>query len=258
MSYRSVPYTMRGAFRPSWIFLAMVGLTIFGGAMAWYGTVNVGLAVFVFVVAGWVVSLCLHEYGHALTAFRGGDHSVASRGYLTLNPLKYAHPILSIVLPLLFLVLGGIGLPGGAVWIDRHAIRNKVTNSLISLIGPGMNLVLALLLCVPFGLDLDTAARPQFWAGVAFLAFLQLTAGILNLVPIPGLDGGNAIRPWLTDPWDRRFDLFAPYGMLILFALLWEPRVRYIFFGFVEFISSLIGLDFDLAMYGLNVFRFWS
>lgn len=258
MTYRSMPYTMRGAFRPSWIFLALVGLTVFGGVMAWYGTVNVGIAVFTFVVAGWVVSLSLHEYAHALTAFRGGDHSVASRGYLTLNPLKYAHPILSIVLPLLFLVLGGIGLPGGAVWIDRHAIRNKVTNSLISLLGPGTNLLLAVLLSVPFWFDVDYQAHFGFWSGVAFLAFLQLTAGILNLVPLPGLDGGNAFRPWLNDPWDRRFDLFAPYGMLILFALLWEPAVRYIFFSVVEVISDLIGLPYDLAIAGLDIFRFWS
>jgi Zn-dependent protease len=101
---------MRGA-SPSWIFLALVALTVFGGVMAWYGTINVGIAVFTFVTAGWIVSLSLHEYGHALVAYRGGDRSVASRGYLTLNPLKYAHPILSIVLPLVFLLLGGIGLP---------------------------------------------------------------------------------------------------------------------------------------------------
>ena len=51
---------------------------------------------------------------------------MAARGYLTLNPLKYTHPLLSIVLPVLFLLMGGIGLPGGAVWVDRHAIRGKL------------------------------------------------------------------------------------------------------------------------------------
>ena len=49
--------------------------------------------------AGWLVSLCLHEYAHALVAYRAGDLGVAERGYLTLNPLKYTHPLLSIVLP---------------------------------------------------------------------------------------------------------------------------------------------------------------
>ena len=59
-----------------------------------------------FVVAGWLVSLSLHEYAHALVAYRAGDRGVAERGYLTLNPLKYTHPVLSIVLPVVFLLLG--------------------------------------------------------------------------------------------------------------------------------------------------------
>ena len=80
---------------------------------------------FIFVIAGWMVSLCLHEFGHAFTAWRFGDHDVAVRGYLTLNPLKYSNPMLSIVLPLLFIALGGIGLPGGAVWV-RTACDDQV------------------------------------------------------------------------------------------------------------------------------------
>ena len=51
---------------------------------------------FTFVIAGWIVSLCLHEFGHAFTAWRFGDHDVAVRGYLTLNPFKYSNPLLSL------------------------------------------------------------------------------------------------------------------------------------------------------------------
>ena len=80
------------------------------------------VGVFIFVIAGWMVSLCLHEFGHAFTAWRFGDHDVAVRGYLTLNPFKYSNPMLSMVLPLLFIALGGIGLPGGAVWV-RTVVR---------------------------------------------------------------------------------------------------------------------------------------
>ncbi len=89
--------------------------------MAWLSAATVRpiayVGVFVFVIAGWLVSLCLHEFGHAFTAWRFGDHDVAVRGYLTLNPLKYSNPMLSIGLPLLFIALGGIGLPGGAVYL---------------------------------------------------------------------------------------------------------------------------------------------
>jgi len=259
MAYGSMRFGTRSAFRPSWLFVALVGLTIAGGLAAWFGTVNVQLAVIVFVLAGWMVSLCLHEYGHALLAYRGGDRHVAEAGYLTLNPLKYAHPILSIVLPVVFLLLGGIGLPGGAVWIDRHAIDSRRRQLWISLVGPLTNIVFGVLLAIPF--FFLTAAgfleRPEFWGGVAFLGFLQITAGLLNLAPIPGVDGGNAYRPYLRTPWDRRFDLFQPYGMLILIVLLFEPRVNAIFFDVVRLLCELIGMPFDIAMYGRQLFQFW-
>ena len=74
---------------------------------------------FAIVLFGWIFSLCLHEFSHALVAYYGGDYTVREKGYLTFNPLKYTHPVFSIILPLVFLLLGGIGLPGGAVYIER-------------------------------------------------------------------------------------------------------------------------------------------
>ena len=100
--------------RPSPVFLVLVGVTMLGGALAWQAAATVRpiayVGVFVFVIAGWLVSLSLHEFGHAYTAWRFGDQDVAVRGYLTLNPFKYSSPLLSIGLPLLFIALGGIGL----------------------------------------------------------------------------------------------------------------------------------------------------
>ena len=107
--------------RPSPIFLAIVALTVVGAVLAWLAAdarrplAYVG--VFTFVIAGFLVSLCVHEFAHAYTAWRVGDRDVEARGYLTLNPLKYSHPLLSLGLPALFIALGGIGLPGGAVYV---------------------------------------------------------------------------------------------------------------------------------------------
>ena len=76
--------------RPSPIFLGLVGLTAAGAGLAWAAGSTVRplayAGVFVFVIAGWLVSLCLHEFGHAYTAWRFGDHDAAVRGYLTLEP----------------------------------------------------------------------------------------------------------------------------------------------------------------------------
>lgn len=248
----------RAAFRPSPIFLGLVALFVGSGAMAWNGVGIVGLDVFLFVVSGWLVSLCLHEYAHAVVAFRAGDRSVAHRGYLTLNPLRYSHPLLSIVLPVVVVLLGGIGLPGGAVWVDRHAISGRLRQSLVSLSGPMTNVVFAVLLMMPFAVGVDVAARVEFWAGVALLAFLQLTASVLNLVPMPGLDGGNTVQPWLSPRWRRGYDMLAPYGFLLLFALLWNRTIGGWFFAGVFAIGDLIGLPARLYLAGLDLIRFWS
>ena len=79
------------------------------------------------VLGGWAVSLCLHEFGHAYVAYRGGDLSVRDKGYLTLDIRRYTDVGLSFVLPVLILLIGGIPLPGGAVWINHGAIRSRGT-----------------------------------------------------------------------------------------------------------------------------------
>jgi Zn-dependent protease len=247
----------REAFRPAPIFILLVALTVAGGVMAWVGFGNPTINVLLLVIGGWLVSLSLHEYAHALVAYLNGDRSTAERGYLQLNLLKYTHPMLSIVFPVVFLLLGGIGLPGGAVWIDRHAIRSKLADSLISLAGPLVNLVFTVALVLPFAFGADSFTHHDFWAGLAFLAFLQLTASVLNLVPIPGVDGGNIIRPWLNAQWSKFFDTMAPWGMLVLFALLFQPEVRAIFFAVIDTICDLIGLPRYLADDGQRMFQFW-
>ena len=135
---------------PSPVFVGIVALTGVSGWMTWTGFGNVRVDVFLLVICGWLLSLCLHEYAHALVAYFAGDRGVADRGYLRLNPLKYTHPLLSIVLPIVAVILGGIGLPGGAVWVDHQHIGSKLKQSLISAAGPLTNVVFALLLAVPF------------------------------------------------------------------------------------------------------------
>jgi len=255
---RSTATLPREAFRPSAIFLGLVALFVVSAVMACTDFGNPRFDIFLLIISGWVISLCLHEYSHALLAYAGGDRAVAQRGYLTLNPIKYTHPVLSIVLPLLFVVLGGIGLPGGAVWVDHGAVRSKVWDSLISFAGPATNLLCTVALLVPFWLGVDTAAHATFWAGIAFLAFLQLTASLLNFLPIPGIDGGNVVYPWLSPQWKRGFGYVAPWGMLILFGLLFSPRINAVFFDLVDTVGDFFGLPSFLADQGFHLFRFWS
>src|SRR6185436_1918276 len=96
---------------------------------------------FLIVLLGWLFSLCLHEFSHALVAYHGGDYTVKEKEYLTFNLLKYTHPLYSILLPLVMLALGGIGLPGGAVYIEKWRLRSVKWETAVSLAGPASNVV---------------------------------------------------------------------------------------------------------------------
>jgi Zn-dependent protease len=246
--------------RPSPIFWAIVGLTVLGGALAYWVGDDVDwlayLSVFVFVIAGWVVSLSLHEFGHAFTAWRFGDRDVEMRGYLTLNPLKYSNRMLSLALPLVFIALGGIGLPGGAVYV-RTSFMTKKQRTLVSLAGPFANLVLAVVLLALTAVFWD-AAHLAFWGGMAFLGFLQVTAVILNLLPIPGLDGYNALEPYLSYDTQRALNGFKPWGFFILLILLIAPPLNQWFFSVVYWFFGLSGVPPYLAGVGSQFTRFWS
>ncbi len=238
--------------------MALVVAFVVAGWACWAGWGRPGVAVFLFVVAGWLVSLCLHEFAHAVVAYRGGDRAVAARGYLGLDPLKYSDPVLSFGLPLLFVLLGGIGLPGGAVWVDRGAIRGRVRHSLVSAAGPLVNVAWAALLIGAVASAGSTPGRETFWAGVAYLAFLQVTAVLLNLLPVPGLDGFGILEPWLPRSWVRALAPVGAYGYLLLFALLWVPEVNRWFFGTVLGTLLAGGVPVHLIAAGHDLFRFWS
>ena len=253
---------MRGvheSVRPSPIFLAIVGLAALGAVLAWWAGRSIHplayIGVFTFVIAGWVVSLCLHEFGHAVTAWRFGDRDTAVRGYLTLDPRKYSYPVLSIVLPLFFIALGGIGLPGAAVFV-RTSFMTPARRTLVSLAGPAANLGLAVALLGVTRLCYDPA-HPVLWAGVAFLGFLQLTAVALNLLPIPGFDGYGAVEPHLSPQTQRALEPAKQYGALAVLLLL-GPVLGHLFFGIIYWLFDFSGVPAALAAAGGSLTRFWG
>jgi Zn-dependent protease len=253
------PRDLHQSVRPSPIFWAIVGLTVLGGALAFWDGANVGwlayLSVFIFVIAGWVVSLCLHEFGHAFTAWKFGDRDVALRGYLDLDPRRYVSPLWSIVVPIAITAIGGIGLPGAAVYV-RTSFMTAKQRTLVSLAGPAANLLLAVLLLEVTNLYFDPI-HPVLWAGVAFLGFLQITALLLNLLPIPGLDGYNALEPHLSPETQRALAQFKPYGFLLLFLLLLTPPLNQYFFGVIDYFFELSGVPRLLWQAGAGLMQFW-
>ncbi len=241
---------------PSPLFLLLVAVTVTGGALA---ALTVGTArtagVVLLVLGGWAVALCLHEFGHALTAYRGGDRSVRAKGYLTLDIRRYTDPVMSLLLPLALLALGGIPLPGGAVWINRAALRSRAVASAVSLAGPLTNLALgAALAAVVATITLPVGLA----AGLSYLALVQVLAFVLNILPVPGLDGFGALEPYLPLKARHLAGSLAWYAPLLLFVLIiGVPAVGNALFDASYVVFAGLGGDRPAAIAGLSEFLFW-
>ncbi len=263
----------RSAIRPSPIFIGLIVAAVVGGFLT---TLDSGAAIdagsLLLIIGGWGVSLCLHEFSHAIVAYRGGDWAVRDKGYLTLDIRRYTDPVFSIVLPLVFLLFGGIPLPGGAVWVDHRLLRSRRVESAVSVAGPLSNLVIGVILVqiirlIPLngipvfggaGLEL-VDGRDMLAAGLSYLAFLQVLAFFINILPIPGLDGWGTIEPWLS-PEARRFGaMVRPWAPIVLFVLLiGVPTVRNGVFDVTNAIFSGVGGNTDLYQIGSSNFLFWQ
>ena len=216
------------------------------------------ILLFVFVFMGAIIGTCLHEFGHALVAYYGGDVTVRDKGYLTLNPLKYTHPLYSILLPLVFLAIGGIPLPGGAVYIDHSRIRNKWWDSGLSLAGPAATLLFTLLLAIPFILGIAGKTGP-LWIGWAFLVGAQVLAFFFNLLPIPPLDGYHTISPFLPREIRKTLDSFGHIGIFILFIVFFQiPSVNQAFWGVSYHMMDLLNVPPEQFREGFRAIRFWE
>jgi Zn-dependent protease len=244
---------------PSFNFVMIFVVALGAGATAFVGLRPRSPLIFVFVMAGWLISLCLHEFGHALAAYWGGDRSVETRGYLSLDPMKYVQPVLSIVMPMLFVAVGGLGFPGGAVYIDHRQLRGRGVESLVSAAGPLATLFCFALLALPFRLGLDEQmGADQFWGGMALLAFLQVTALVLNLLPLPGLDGFGIIAPFLPRAWREQTSAMGGFaGMALLVLFLFVPAFNRACFGVVSGIVAAAGIEPTYVGLGYYLFRFW-
>jgi Zn-dependent protease len=241
--------SLRGVVSISPIFLGIAGLTAISGALLWTDLLpryTTGLTI-LFVMAGFVASVCVHEFGHALVAYLGGDRSVVAAGYLSLNPLRYANVVYSLVLPLVFLLLRGIPLPGAAVYINHSALRTRAWSSAVSLAGPFGTLLCAALAAAPFLVSSNHAwmvDHAGFFGALAFLGFVLAFVLVLKLLTIPGLDGFGVLRPWL--PYSLQFaaNRLGANAIFLVFIVLWfVPGASAIFYSVVLHLTALGHID---------------
>jgi Zn-dependent protease len=157
---------------------------------------------------------------------------------------------------MIFLLLGGIGLPGGAVYIETWRLHSKRWESAVSLAGPAANLVLAVILSIV--LHFMPASGGGIWPGLAFLALLQVMAAVLNLIPVPPFDGYGIFAPFLDRDLHARINQASNLIMLVVFFVLWYvPFVSDILWKTVFWIAAKLQIPIQMAITGLSQFQFW-
>ncbi len=248
----------------SWPALGiMLGLLIASGLTVNASDPNLArAALVVFVVDGWIISLCAHEFGHALTADLGGDRSVRGNGYLSFNPLKYTHPLLSIIMPLIFMLMGGIGLPGGAVYIQTQRLRAPKWESAVSFAGPAASALMAVIFALPFTLRLINTGGPpmppRLWEALSVVVMLNCAAVLFNLIPIPPLDGFGIIAPVISPSLRAVIASFSMFGLILIFvAFSTSPALSELYWNTVDHMLQTLNVDPLWASLGMSQFMFW-
>jgi Zn-dependent protease len=187
-----------------------------------------------------LLAVVLHEWAHGYTAYRFGDRTAASLGRLSLNPIVHVDPIGTIAMPLFLLVAGSPFLFGYAkpVPIGWQNLRNPARDMVyVAAAGPAMNIALAIVSAILFGiltrtaspesLSYGAAADPAGFAVVGPLAvmawrsvLINVVLAVFNLLPIPPLDGGRVAVGLLPHGAAVNLARLEPFGFIIVFGLL--------------------------------------
>ncbi len=200
-----------------------------------------------------LLAIVLHEVAHGWVADKLGDSTARWMGRLTLNPIKHIDPIGTILIPLL-LVVSGAGFVFGyakPVPINFRKLNNPKRDMVwVALAGPLTNLALAF---ISVGLLSITIHLPSAlnWFAEPLAAMLQasiiinVVLFVVNLVPLPPLDGGRVAVGLLPNPLAYQLERIEPYGFFILIGLLmlgiFQSVLGPIIYGITKALMTLVG-----------------
>ncbi|MDX2091756.1 MAG: site-2 protease family protein [Kofleriaceae bacterium] len=184
-----------------------------------------------------VVSVALHEFGHAFMADKLGDDTPRRQGRVTLNPLAHADPIGTLALPLLGGILGGGGFGWGrpVEWQParvRRGISMATAKILVAIAGPFMNIVLGTVLAFTHVvLTTKGVISPQSDMNkvLYFASITNFTLFFFNLLPLPPLDGGHVAESFTPYRHRKTFEQWATYAPFIILGVMMIPQVRQVF-----------------------------
>jgi Zn-dependent protease len=208
-------------------------------------------------ISAWLMPVLLavtvHETAHGWVARRFGDKTAEMQGRLTLNPLKHIDPVGTILVPGLMLLLPGGFVFGWAkpVPVDwRNFKHPKQDMAWVAAAGPIANLLMALawalLARISIGLPMESWIKePLLYMGVAGI-FINTILMVLNLLPLPPLDGGRVVTGLLPSPYAYQFARIEPFGFVILLALLMTGVLGIVMWPFVNSFLTMFASVADM------------
>lgn len=202
-----------------------------------------------FVILILILSVVIHEVMHGYAAHALGDPTAKLAGRLTLNPIKHIDLMGSIIIPGILVLSHSPFLFGYAkpVPYNPYNLRNqRWGEAIVAFAGPGINIVIALVfgLAIRIGVSLD-AVTPAFVELGSVVVFINILLAVLNLIPIPPLDGSKvlaSVLPYqLAQSYSRyrallEQNIFLAFGFILLFIFFFGG----VFVRFIYSISSLI------------------
>lgn len=195
---------------------------------------NLSIPTIVGLIVGMLAGITAHEFSHALAADQLGDRRPRALGRVSLNPLRHLDPFGTALL-----LLVGIGW-GKPVPVAVEALRSGRTGmAVVAAAGPIANIVVALILAGTYRfIDLAGLGGPVALQLLYTATAVNLLLAILNLIPIPPLDGFGVVISLLPARWEYTIRPYAGYGVVLLLLLLIVPGSP---------LSAILGLAYPWA-----------
>ncbi len=191
-------------------------------------------------IAVWILpvifAITAHEVAHGWVAKKYGDNTASRLGRLTLNPVKHVDLLGTIILPGLLLMTGTSFIFGWAkpVPVDPRNFKRPLQDmAIVALAGPVSNLIMAFLwaLIIRLGIFIGTNAEvislPLLYTGYAGIT-INLALAMINLLPIPPLDGSRILTGILPNYWAWQYNRLERYGFILLLVLLYTKILNVI------------------------------
>jgi Zn-dependent protease len=203
-----------------------------------------------------IFAITLHEVAHGWVANKLGDPTAKLQGRLTLNPIKHIDLLGTIIIPGILLLLGGIvfgyAKPVPVDWRNLRNVRRDM--ALVAIAGPLTNLLMALFWAMIAKIGVSIYVANSHWFG--FILFymgqvgimINLVLMVLNLIPIPPLDGSRVVMSFLKGNTARFYAQIEPYGFFILLGLLVLGVLSHVLMPAVSFFTQLIWHLFGLPL----------